>query len=66
MKRDDFKNLKTKKIDDLQKMAAGKKLELMKLLSNKKAKGEKNVKKGRNLRKEIAQILTLVGESELK
>jgi len=54
------------KIEDLKKKVFEKKLELMKLLSNKASKGDKNLKKGRNLKKEIAQILTLVRESELK
>lgn len=62
MKRNDFKNIKTKKTEDLKKMVSEKKLELIKLLSNKSSKGEKNLKKGRNLKKEIAQVLTLVCE----
>ena len=66
MKKNDYKNLKTKKAEDLKKMISEKKLELLKLLSNKVSKGDKNLKKGRNLKKEIAQILTLVRESELK
>ena len=53
------------KIEDLKKKVFEKKLELMKLLSNKASKGDKNLKKGRNLKKEIAQILTLVREMEL-
>ncbi len=65
MKKNDFKNIKVKKIEDLKKTVSEKKLELMKLLSNKVSKGEKNLKKGRNLKKEIAQILTLVREMEL-
>lgn len=65
MKKNDFKNLKTKKAEDLKKMISEKKLELMKLLSNKVSKGDKNLKKGRNLKKEIAQILTLVREKKL-
>jgi len=64
MKKNDYKNLKTKKTEDLRKMISEKKLELRKLLSNKVSKGEKNTKKGRNLKKEIAQILTL--EKEMK
>ena len=53
------------KIEDLKKKVAEKKLELMKLLSNKVSKGDKNVKKGRNLKKEIAQILTMINEKEI-
>lgn len=65
MKRNDFKSLKTKKVEDLGKIVSQKKLELMKLLSNKVSKGDKNLMKGRNLKKEIAQILTLVREMEI-
>jgi ribosomal protein L29 len=72
MKKNDYRNLRTKKSEDLKKTVADKKLELMKLLSNKAAKGDKNLMKGRNLKKEIAQILTLrkemeiVGKTEIK
>ncbi len=51
-----------KKTEDLNKKVIEKKLELMKLLSNKVSKADKNVKKGRNLKKEIAQILTRIRE----
>ena len=65
MKKNDFKNIKTKKVEDLKKMVSEKKLELIKLLSNKASKADKNLKEGRNLKKEIAQISTLVRESGL-
>lgn len=65
MKKNDYKNIKTKNTEDLKKMVSEKKLELMKLLSNKVSKADKNLKKGRNLKKEIAQILTLVREKKL-
>lgn len=65
MKKNDFKNIRVKKIEELKKMVSEKKLELIKLLSNKASKGEKNLKKGRNLKKEIAQILTVVKEIEI-
>ena len=65
MKKNDFKNIRVKKIEELKEMVSEKKLELIKLLSNKASKGEKNLKKGRNLKKEIAQILTVVKEIEI-
>lgn len=65
MKKNDYKGLKTKKVEDMGKMISQKKLELLKLLSNKLSKGEKNLKKGRNLKKEIAQIMTLKREMEI-
>lgn len=65
MKKNDFKNMKAKKIEDLEKMVSEKKHELMKLLSDKSSKAEKNIKKGRNIKKEIAQILTVITEMKI-
>lgn len=42
-----------------------KKIELAKFLANLAAGKEKNLKKGKNLRKEIAQMMTVVREKEL-
>lgn len=65
MKRKEFNELRNKKIEDLTKLAATKKLEAekvaMKIMSGK----EKNLKLERNLRTEIAKILTLVREKEI-
>ena len=65
MKKNDFKNMKVKKVEELRKTVSEKKTELTKLLSKKAASGEKNLKEGKNLRREIAQILTLAREKEL-
>ncbi len=65
MKKNDFKNLKTKKTEDLRKVVSEKKNELIKLISNKSSKTEKNVKKAKNLKREVSQILTLIREMEI-
>ena len=65
MKRKDYTELKGKTIKELIKMASDKKTESvkekMKILGGK----EKNLKVSRNLRAEIAKILTLIREKEI-
>lgn len=65
MKTNDLKSLKIKKPLELKKILVIKRGELLKLVSKKVAGGEKNLKKSRNLRKEIAQILTIIKEKEI-
>ncbi len=59
MKKKDLEGLKTKKAVELLKMVKEKKLELAKVLAMISAGREKNLKKAKNLRCEIAQILTV-------
>ena len=59
MKKKDLEGLKTKKAVELLKMVKERKLELAKTLAAMGAGREKNLKKARNLRVEIAQILTV-------
>ena len=47
MKKNDFKNMKVKKVEELRKTVSEKKTELTKLLSKKAASGEKNLKEGK-------------------
>ena len=65
MKRKDYNELKGKTIKELIKLAGDKKnesvKEKMKILGGK----EKNLKVHRNLRSEVAKILTLVREKEI-
>ena len=65
MKTKEFGSLKTKEIKELKDLVSKKKLELIKnqvkILSGK----EKNLKKIWGLRKEIAQVLTIIKEKEL-
>lgn len=62
MKTKDLKNLKNEETKKLLELVSKKKLELMqntvKLLGSK----EKNIKKGKVLKKEIAQILTILND----
>ena len=65
MKRKDYNELKGKTIEDLVKLAGDKKnesvKEKMKILGGK----EKNLKVHRNLRAEVAKILTLAREKQI-
>lgn len=65
MKRKEISELKNKKIEDLNKMVVSKKLEAEKAAMKIMAGKEKNIKLERNLRAEIAKILTLVREKEI-
>ena len=65
MKKNEWAGLRVKKTEDLRKMATAKREELYKLLSKVSGQGEKNIKKGRMLKREVAQILTLMKEKEL-
>lgn len=65
MKKKEFKDLKNKEIKDLIKMLKDKKESLSKIVLDIKSGTEKNLKKGNNLRKEIAKILTLIKEKEI-
>jgi ribosomal protein L29 len=61
MKRKDYIDLKGKTVADLIKMASVKRTDAIK----KKAGKEKNLKVYRNLRADIAKILTLIREKEI-
>lgn len=65
MKRKDLTTLREKKLEELKKMVNEKKIELTKVHLNLVSGKEKNVKKARNLKIEIAQILTIIGEGQL-
>ena len=65
MKRKDFIELKGKETADLLKMVKTKKTELAKLGPKVSAGEEKNLKKAAGLRREVAQILTLIKEKEI-
>lgn len=65
MKKTEFKNLKTKKIEELKKLVRPKKLEITKTLAKIAGGQEKNLKKARNLKKELAQMLTIIKEMEI-
>ena len=65
MKTKEFKELKTKSIDKLIEEADAKRLLVYKFKSELKVSKEKNLKKGKNLRKDLSQILTVIREKEM-
>jgi ribosomal protein L29 len=62
MKSKEFEELKTKKLNELIKLLNEKRVELTKITSKMYAGREKNLKKGKMLRREIAQIMTVKGQ----
>lgn len=65
MKSKDLKTLRNKNRQDLKKVLTDKKEELAKSYIRMKGGQEKNLKKSWRLRKDIAQILTLIREKEM-
>jgi ribosomal protein L29 len=65
MKRKEFNELKTKQIKDLLKLSGEKRLEAKKMKLNLMAGKEKNLKVYRNIRREIAQIETIIREKQI-
>lgn len=64
MKKKDLVSLRKKDVKELKKMAEDKKNEALNAHVKMLAGQEKNLKKARNLRREVAQILTIVKEKE--
>ena len=65
MKRKDFNELKSKQTKDLLKLSVEKKLEAKKAKMNAVSGKDKNLKVFRNIRREIAQIETLIREKQI-
>lgn len=65
MKRKDFNELKKKEIKDLLKLSREKKFEAKKAKLNLVSGKEKNLKVYRNIRRDIAQIETVIREKEI-
>ncbi|MBI4157687.1 50S ribosomal protein L29 [Candidatus Woesebacteria bacterium] len=65
MKKNDLKNLRTKKTKELRDTISKKKLEIAKILAKISAGQEKNLKKAKNLKKELAQTMTVIKEMEI-
>ena len=67
MKSKELKDLKPKKKEELMKMVIEKKKELVNIVGRIYAGREKNLKKAKNLRREVAQILTIMNmKGEIK
>jgi ribosomal protein L29 len=65
MKRNMLRDLRSKKLTDLEKMASEKRAEVDKARAEMKASKEQNLRKAKNLRRDLAQILTVVREKEI-
>lgn len=65
MKKKDIRDLRLKSPKELMKIVAEKRKELAGFTSGVVLQKEKNVKKGKLARKEIARILTLLREKEI-
>ena len=65
MKKNDIKGLREKSLPELEKLVSEKKLEISQLLAKIASGGEKNLKKIKNLKTEVARILTIIREKEI-
>lgn len=65
MKRNLLRDLRNKEIGDLEKMANEKRAEVNKTKAEMKASKENNLRKAKNLRRDLAQILTIIREKEI-
>lgn len=65
MKKAELTKLRAKGEEELEKIVADKRLEAIKTRADIKANREKNPKKVKNIRQDIAQILTLIREKEI-
>jgi len=65
MKKKDLLDLRSKKTGELEKLLSKKRNELINTYVKIKAGQEKNLKKAKNIRRDIAQILTIIREKEL-
>jgi large subunit ribosomal protein L29 len=65
MKKKELNDLRNKSDDQLKKMLDKKKLDVMKIKAKLKVAKEKNLKRVKNLKKEISQIRTVIREKEL-
>lgn len=65
MKKKDITELRSKKLEELVRQVSDKKIDLVKTHANMKVAKEKNIRKARTLRGEIAKILTIIREKQL-
>ena len=65
MKRKELTDIKGKTLKELRKMVFEKKLEVGKIKVETPASKGKNLKASKNLRRQIAQILTIIKEKEI-
>jgi len=65
MKKKDLQDLRNKKMIDLNKIVAKKRQESILAHAKMKTGQEKKIKKVKNLRREIAQVLTIIREKQI-
>lgn len=65
MKKKELTDLRNKKTNELEKLLSKKRNELINTYAKIKAGQEKNLKKAKNIRRDVAQILTIIREKEL-
>jgi ribosomal protein L29 len=65
MKKNELRDMRSKTLEELRKLIDTNKLELASFITKVGAKTGKDVKKAKNLRINIAQLLTLVREKEI-
>ena len=65
MKKKELTAFRNKKIDDLNKILREKRADAREAYSSIRAGQEKNIRKYKSLRREIAQILTIIREKEI-
>lgn len=65
MQKKELNELKTKTVEKLKEEAEAKRLAIYKFKSELKAGQEKNLKKGKMLRRDLSQILTVLKEKEM-
>lgn len=66
MQKKEFNELKSKTVDKLLVEVETKRLAIYKFRSELKAGKEKNLKKGKMLRKDLSQILTVIKEKQIE
>ena len=65
MKKKELTNLLTKDVEYLTDLVAKKRIEFIKIKAEMKVSKEKNLKKTKNLRRDLAQVLTILKEKEI-
>jgi len=65
MKKKDLEDIRNKEVSGINKNLAEKRKGLDKIMAEMHTGNEKNLKKAKNLRREIAQMLTIIKEKEL-
>lgn len=65
MKKKELQTFKDKKLEELKKAVQEKRVEIAKASAEMYAGKEKNLKKAKNAKRELAQVLTLLRQKEL-